>query len=132
MGDLIAVFLALTGSRADPCTILDGLDVVRAMAHASGDDSVLGLVYPPGTLLDTDQDTIRQWRGRGYVLAGVRMQRRECVAVGRHQVRVIERLGPVAAVDATGASRALPRDGWDERTITLVRRDGSWWIGSTE
>jgi len=128
MGDLLAALVLLLAPRADPCATLAALDVVRAAAWTTGDPELLRTVYAPGTGGE-DVGRLEQWRERGIEVRGMAVQRAACHAAGP-RVTVTERLGPSEAVLPDGTRRALPHDGWDDRTVTLRWQGGRWRVAA--
>ena len=124
MGDLLAALVLLLAPRADPCDVLAALDLVRAEAWTRGDSGLLATVYEPEAGR-TDVDRLERWRARGIGLRDMTTTRAACRRVDEATVRVTERLGPAVAVLPDGTRRALPRDGWDVRTVSL-RWTGRW------
>lgn len=130
MGDLIALLVTLLPSAAaEPCLIMEGLDVQRQIAYARADPAALTAIYTKESVAGAaDRRVLDDYRERGIRVRGVRLERRSCEPLSQDRVRSVERLGGAVAVLADGTERALPRDNWNEREITLVLQDGRWRI----
>lgn len=132
MGDLIAVLATLLPSlSAEPCLVLEGLDVQRQVAFAQGNPAALAAVYAHGSSAGAaDLRVLEGYRERGVRVVGARLERRSCEALGERRVRTVERLGPAVAVLSDGTRRPLPRDHWDDRDVRLVVEEGRWRIAA--
>lgn len=130
MGDLIAVLATLLPSAAaDPCLVVEGLDVQRQIAYARADPAALAAVYAEGSAAGTaDRQMLTEYRDRGITVRGARLERRSCERLADDRVRSVERLGTAVAVLHDATQRALPRDNWNERDVTLVVEEGRWRI----
>ncbi|MFS0884813.1 hypothetical protein [Aeromicrobium sp. 179-A 4D2 NHS] len=127
MGELIAALVMLLVPRAEPCAVLGALDVVRAEAWSRGDPGLLAEVYA-GEAGRADVARLTRWRERGIEVRGMRSVHAACEAAGPASARVVQRLGPTAAVLPDGSRRALPQDAWDRRRVELVQVRGRWRI----
>ncbi|TSD55552.1 hypothetical protein [Aeromicrobium piscarium] len=130
MDDLLAAILVLLprSGAGDPCRVLDGLDLHRAVAYARLDPDGVTAQYAERAQTD-DIATAEDYRRRGVRIEGGRVERQSCEeADGR--LRVSERLGPAVAVLPDGERQALPREPWQEREVRLVVEHGRWRIAS--
>lgn len=115
--------------------VLQGLLGRRAAAFAAGEPAVLGDVYVPASRVrGEDRAVLRVWARRGLTVEGatVRVAAVQLVrrAAGMAVLRTVDRLGPAVAVDARGATRALPRDRLSAHRIVLFRTAGGWRIAT--
>ena len=121
------------GSAA-PVRLLRSWDLRRARAYAEGDAAALRRLYVPGSRAGAgDVRLLRSYRRRGLHVTGMRMQLFAVQVVahtaGRWRVRVTDRLAGAVAV-GHGQRIRLPRDQASSHVVTLVRRAGTWQVGS--
>ncbi|MCW2831158.1 MAG: hypothetical protein JWP31_1850 [Aeromicrobium sp.] len=112
---------------------IDRLDRVRAEAFAAADPGRLGDVYVDGSrLAATDESAILDYRARGGIVVGARLQLLQChvrrATSTRAVVDVVDRLGPARVTWGDGTEARLPRDRPTRRTLTLVRTADGWRI----
>ncbi len=131
MDDLLAAILVLLprAGAADPCRVLDGLDLHRAAAYARLDPSGVSAQYAQRARTE-DVATAEDYRRREVRVEGGRVERRSCDEADDGTLNVSERLGPAVAVLPDGEHRALPREPWREREVRLVVEHSRWRIAS--
>lgn len=110
--------------------VLHDWDDRRAEAWAAGDPSALRSLYLPDSEAGrADVAMLRDWRGRGLRVEGMRVQvldldvRRASAA--RLDLVVTDRLTGAVAV-GPGVRLPLPRDEATVRRVVLVEREGEW------
>lgn len=130
MDDLLAAILVLLprSGAGDPCRVLDGLDLHRAVAYARLDPDGVAAQYAERARTD-DVATAEDYRRRGVRIEGGRVERRSCEAADGG-LEVSERLGPAVAVLPDGERQMLPREPWQEREVRLVVEHGRWRIAA--
>jgi len=131
----ISLMSTLFGAASDPeCYALGGLDVARAEALANGNLTDLRSVYVDSAAAAPDVRLLKRYAARGLRVVGAGMVRGECRVVARSASRVeldvTERLARAWAVEATGESTRLPRDGTSRHRVVLTGDAGRWRIAS--
>jgi hypothetical protein len=113
--------------------VLREWDTRRSTAFASGDESALRQLYPPGSrLAREDVDLLRAYERRGARLTEVTHQLREVTVMqsgpGRFRVRVVEGLRSTVSVE--GEERALPTPAYRRSTLGFERGPTGWRLSS--
>jgi hypothetical protein len=127
--------------RAPPDTatrwaaVLHRLDAVRAAAWLHGDPTLLGRVYVTSSpALRRDRRALGGYLHRGLVVRGVHLRFARVRLVARRPglvtLRVVDRLGVMAAVDVDGERLRLPRDQPTRHLLMLRRTVDRWRIAA--
>jgi hypothetical protein len=139
MDALLSLFALLAawlgGADQDPaCLVLGGLDVVRAEAFVSGDDSRLLDVYADERAARADVEVLRSYRDHGLRLEGMLLVRESCRVTDRSPERisldVVDHLGRTWVRTDRGGRRELPRDRDTRRTVVLEREGDVWRVAA--
>lgn len=130
---LLALVLPTPSTTANEPTareVLATWDASRSEAWAAGDVRRLRSLYTPGSVAGLhDVAMLRQWRDRGLVVAGLRMQVLSLREISRTDDRlVLEVVDRV--VGATAGGQSLPRDGPTAHTVVLQQVDGTWLVSA--
>ena len=116
-------------------TVLRDWDRDRAAAWRAGDTGALRSLYTEGSEAGArDVAMLRRWCDRGLRVRGMTMQvldvRLRSRAPRRFVLVVTDRLAGPVAVDRSGRTWPLPRDGASTRRLDFLRTAGRWRLRS--